>query len=187
VSAAARLPRDRVDALEARFEELETQLRALERRVPSDRVTLVVHSNDFDRLVAAFVIATGAAAMGSEVSMFFAFWGLTAMKKKTRFRKKPIAQALLGAMLPAGAGGTSQKNMLGLGPAFFRAIMKKKHVHSLEELMTTARESGVKMVACGMSMSVMGIEPDELVDGVAIGGVAACLADACDSRATLFV
>lgn len=174
-------------SLDARVASLEAQVADLKKAVPSDRVTILVFNRDFDKLLTSFIVATGAAAMGSEVSMFFTFWGLTAVKKKTRGRGKTITAKMLAAMLPPGAGGTSQMNMLGIGPAFFRALMKSKNVASLEELIAQASELGVKMTACQMSMDVMGVSAEELREGVEIGGVATYLRDACDSRATLFV
>ncbi len=174
-------------SLEARLGALESRVEQLAASVPSDRVTIVVFSNDFDKLFASFVIATGAAAMGSSVSLFFTFWGLTAIKKKTKLRGKRLTEKMVAAMMPAGAGGTSRMNMFGLGPVFFRSLMKKKKVVSLEDLIALAGEMNVRMVACQMSMDVMGTHADELIEGVEVGGVATYLQDACDSRATLFI
>jgi peroxiredoxin family protein len=142
-----------------------------------------------DKLLAAFVIATGAASTGMEVSMYFAFWGLTALKKKTVFRNKSITEKLMALMLPCGPDhlSISKMNMMGMGPAFFKYIMKKKNISDLPELMNAAREMGVRMVACQMSMDVMGIKKDELLDGLDYGGVSTYLADARESSITLFI
>jgi len=172
---------------EERLAALEARLARIERALPEDRVTIIAFSRDFDKVLTSFLLATAAAAMGSEVSMFFAFWGLTVLKKGTRLRKKPVTEKLLATMLPAGAGGTSSLNMLGVGPAFFRFLMKKKKVASLETLIEQARELGVRFVACSMSMDVMGIGRDELLADVEIGGAVTCLGDAGKSRTTLFV
>jgi peroxiredoxin family protein len=96
---------------------------------------------------------------------------------------------MIAAMLPAGPHrvGTSNMNMLGVGPAFFKTIMRKKHVQLLPELIETASDLGVRLVACQMSMDIMGITREELLDGVEYGGVAAYLGDASDSRVTLFI
>ncbi|MCJ7729138.1 MAG: DsrE/DsrF/DrsH-like family protein [Sedimentisphaerales bacterium] len=155
----------------------------------SNRATLVVFSGDMDKLLASFVIATGAALMGMKVSMYFAFWGLMVLKKKTVFRNKSIAEKLMALMLPAGPDNmaTSKMNLMGMGPAFFRYAMKKKHISTLPELMNLAREMGVRMIACQMSMDVMGIKKEELLNGLDYGGVATYLADARDSRITLFI
>ena len=173
--------------LEERLAELEKKVGALAARVPSDRVTLVCFSGDFDKLVTSFIIATGAAAMGSHVSMFFTFWGLNVLKKENQFAGKSITAKMLAAMMPAGAAGTSRMNMLGIGPAFFKFLMREKKVASLEELVTLAFEMDVRMLACSTSMELMGIRREELMDGVELGGVATYLQDACDSRATLFI
>jgi len=155
----------------------------------ANRATLVVFSGEMDKLIAAFIIATGAAAMGMEVSLYVTFWALAALKRRTCFQGKPFTDLLTGLMLPSGPGhlGTSKLNMLGAGPAFFRHVMKKKNVASLADLITVARESGVRIIACQTAMEVMGIKPDELVEDLEFGGVATYLADARDARITLFI
>jgi peroxiredoxin family protein len=157
--------------------------------VTSNRATLVVFSGDMDKLLASFVIATGAALMGMKVSMYFAFWGLVVLKKKTVFRNKPIAEKLMALMLPSGSDKmtTSKMNLMGMGPAFFKYAMKKKHISTLPELMNLAREMDVRMIACQMSMDVMGITKEEMIDGLDYGGVTTYLADAKDSKITLFI
>jgi peroxiredoxin family protein len=154
-----------------------------------NHAAIVVFSSDMDKLLAAFVIATGAASTGMEVSMYFAFWGLTALKKKTVFRNKSITEKLMALMLPCGPEylSVSKMNMMGMGPAFFKYIMKQKNVADLPELMKVARETGVRMMACQMSMNIMGINKDELIDGLEYGGVATYLADARESSITLFI
>lgn len=170
-----------------RLAKAEARLQGIERRLPSDRVTIVAFSRDFDKMLTTLLIATGAAAMGSEVSIFFAFWGLTMLKKAGVKKRRRLTSKLLATMLPSGVGGTSQMNMFGIGPAFFQYLMKEKNIRTVDDLMALARESGVKLIACGMSMDVMGVEQDELIDGVVVSGVAGMLGDACDSRATFFV
>ena len=155
----------------------------------TNRATLVVFSGDMDRLMAAFIIATGAVSMGMEVSMYFTFWGLTAVKKATVYRGKMTLEKLMSVIMPKGPGGagTSSLNMLGLGPVFFKHMMKMKNVASLEDLISLAREMGVRMIGCQMSMDVMGIRQDELLDNLDYGGVATYLCDARESRVTLFI
>ncbi len=155
----------------------------------AEKVTIIVFSGDFDKLIAAFIIATGAVAMEMEVSMFFTFWGLTAIKKKTVFSKKTFSEKMIAAMLPLGPDqvGTSKMNMLGMGPAFFKMLMKKQNVETLPNLIEMAGEMDVKMVACEMSMNVMGIQHDELLDGIEYGGVATYLEEASSSEITLFI
>jgi peroxiredoxin family protein len=114
---------------------------------------------------------------------------LAALKKKTRLKGKTLMDKLTAMMLPSGPAhlGTSKMNMLGLGPAFFSRVMKKKNISSLSDLIRLARDMGVRITACQTAMEVMGIAQDELLDGLDFGGVATYLADARDSRITLFI
>jgi peroxiredoxin family protein len=155
----------------------------------SNRATIVAFSGDMDRLMAAFIIATGAATMGMEVSVYCTFWALAALKKKTSLKGKPITEKLIAIMLPSGPAHlrTSAMNMLGIGPTFFNYVMKKKKLLSLPDLISVARETGVRIIACQMAMDVMGMSKEELIDGIDYGGVATYLADARDSKVTLFV
>ena len=155
----------------------------------SNRATIVAFSGDMDKLIAAFIIATGAATMGMEVSVYCTFWALAALKKKTTLKGKPITEKLIAMMLPSGPAHlrTSEMNMLGIGPTFFNYVMKKKKLLSLPDLIGVAREIGVRIIACQMAMEVMGIHKEELIDGIDYGGVATYLADARDSKVTLFV
>jgi peroxiredoxin family protein len=157
--------------------------------LPCRRATIVAFSGDMDKLMAALIIATGAATMGMEVSIYFTFWALTALKKKTRLKGKPLLDRLMALMLPSGPGhlSTSKMNMLGLGPAFFGRVMRKKKMSSVNELIRLARETGVRFIACQTAMEVMGIGPDELLDDLDFGGVATYLADARESGITLFI
>ncbi len=154
------------------------------------RKTFVVFSGDLDRVLAAFVIANGTLAMGGEVSMFFTFWGLNALRKPT---PPPVAKDLIsrmfGWMLPRGAARLklSQMHMLGAGTAMMRGIMRRKQVASLPEMIETARRGGARLIACTMSMDVMGLRAEELLDGIEFGGVGAFLGDADRSRTTLFI
>ena len=159
------------------------------RSTPTERATIVAFSGDMDKLFATFVIATGAAATGMQVSIFFTFWGLNAIRQKALLRGKGLCEKLMALMLPSGPArlGTSKMNLFGAGPTFFRYVMRKRNVLSLPDLVAMAREAGVRLVACQTSMDVMGIRREELIDGVEIGGVATYLADARDSRITLFI
>jgi len=180
---------ERLDRLQASMEQALEQRRVAPAAALSDRATLVVFSGEMDRLMAAFIIGTGAAAMGMEVSMYFTFWGLTALKKTTSFAGKSVPEKLIAAMLPSGPDrvGTSKLNMLGFGPAFFKMMMRKNNVETLPDLIALAQEMGVRLVACQMSMGVMGIRKEELLDGLDYGGVGTYLGDACDSKITLFI
>jgi peroxiredoxin family protein len=152
--------------------------------------TLIVFSGDLDRAMAAFVIANGAAAMDDDVTMFFTFWGLNILRKPERIRlSKSLVQKMFCAMMPRGAGrlGLSRMNFGGAGAAMMKKVMRRQNVMSLEELMASAREQGVKMMACTMSMDVMGIQPAELIDGLEYVGVASYLAEADEANVNLFV
>ncbi|MCR4561703.1 MAG: FAD-dependent oxidoreductase [Bacilli bacterium] len=152
--------------------------------------TIIVFDGDMDKVLASFVIANGALAMGRPVTMFFTFWGLTALRKPKKVKvKKTFIEKMFGFMLPRGARKLklSKMNMGGMGSKMMKGIMKKKNIDSLEELMKKAMDNGVKIIACSMSMDVMGIHPEELIDGVEIGGVGTYLGDAEESDVNLFI
>ncbi|MEJ5384037.1 MAG: DsrE/DsrF/DrsH-like family protein [Fimbriimonadales bacterium] len=184
-------PKAAVDtsALWAQVEQLQAQVDALRRQTPDNRLSMVVFSGDLDRVLAAFVIASGAAASGMEVSMFFTFWGLTALRQKRESRGKTLFQKLMGWMTPVGTRGlgVSKMNFGGIGAKMLRAMMRQQGVPQIEEMAQMARDLGVRIVACQMSMDVMGIHKEELVDGIEVGGVATFLGDATRSKATLFI
>ncbi len=173
---------ERIRALEARIAELES-------RVPEDRVSLVVFSGELDRMLAAFVIATGAAALGQNVSMFFTFWGLSALRRKKVLSGKKFGEKLMALMSPEGTAALplSRMNFFGVGAQMMRSMMKAKQVSSLEDLIQMASDLGVRVVACEMSRDVMGIQDEEMREGVEFGGVATFLGDALRSRVTLFI
>ena len=145
--------------LSTRVAELEKRLASLEER-SDDRVTIVVFSGDLDRVLAAFIIATGAAAMGQQASMFFTFWGLSVVKKETSFEGKTVFQKMMAIMSPDSSQAlpVSKMNYFGAGAKMLRTMMKQKNVSSLEDLIALAREMGVRMIACEMSRDVMGIK-----------------------------
>ncbi len=178
---------DTVAALEARVADLEKDVASLRRQVPEDRTTILVFSGDLDKTVASFIIATGAAALGHEVTMFFTFWGLSILKRRKRLAGKSIAEALLELLTPGGTRDLQPSKLafMGAGAVLLRRMMHDKGVASLEDLVGLARDSGVKLLACEMSMEVMGIRKEDLFDGLEVGGVAAFLGDATRSRLTL--
>ncbi len=155
-----------------------------------DKKTMVVFSGDLDKVLAAFVIANGAVSMGSQVTMFFTFWGLNALRKPgPQAGGKSMLDKMFGWMMPKGpnALALSQMHMLGMGTALMKHVMRTKRVDSLPALIERARQAGVKLVACTMSMDVMGIQTAELIDGVELGGVAAFLGESDDAGMTLFI
>jgi peroxiredoxin family protein len=178
-----------LDALQQQVQQLQAQLDALRAQSPDNRLSMVVFSGDLDRVLAAFVIASGAAASGMEVSMFFTFWGLTALRQKRESRGKTLFQKMMGWMTPVGIRGlgVSKMNFGGIGAKMLRAMMRQQGVPQPEEMAQMARDLGVRIVACQMSMDVMGIHKEELIDGVEVGGVATFLGEATRSKATLFI
>ena len=156
----------------------------------ADNKTLIVFSDDLDKALASFVIANGAASTGRKVTMFFTFWGLDIIKKH---RKPAVSKDLFGKMfgwmLPAHSGKLklSKMNMGGAGSRMMRLIMKKKRIDSLESLIQQAVDNGIEMIACTMSMDVMGIQKEELLDNVTLGGVASYLERAEEANVNLFI
>ena len=152
--------------------------------------TIIVFDGDMDKVMASLIIANGAAAMGRKVTMFYTFWGLNALRRSNNVSvKKSFVEKMFGAMMPRGLGklSLSKMNMLGMGKAMMKSVMRQKNVASLEELMQSAMANGVKMIACTMSMDVMGIKEEELIDGVELAGVATYLGDAELSNVNLFI
>jgi NADPH-dependent 2,4-dienoyl-CoA reductase/sulfur reductase-like enzyme/peroxiredoxin family protein/rhodanese-related sulfurtransferase/TusA-related sulfurtransferase len=156
----------------------------------SHRKTFIVFSDAFDKAMAAFIIANGAVAMGSEVTMFFTFWGLNLLRRAQAVPvRKTFIERMFGWMMPRGADKTSlsQMNMAGMGTAMIKGIMRRKNVLSLPELIAAAQTSGVRLVACTMTMDLMGIKREELIDGVEEGGVAMYLDRAGAANVNLFI
>ena len=152
--------------------------------------TMVIFSGDLDKAIAAFIIANGAASMGHKVTMFFTFWGLNILRKdKAPKVKKNLIEKMFGFMMPRGANKLtlSQMHMAGMGTAMIKGIMKKKNVASLPELIQSAIDNGVVIEACQMSMDLMGIQKEELLDGIQIVGVATFIHASDESNATIFI
>ncbi|MGN0228889.1 MAG: FAD-dependent oxidoreductase [Muribaculaceae bacterium] len=152
--------------------------------------TLILFSDDLDKTLAIFVLANGAAATGKKVSIFFTFWGLNAIKKVHKPKvKKDIFGRMFGWMLPSDSTklALSKMNMLGIGAKMMRYLMNKKGVDSLESLRQQAIDNGVEFIACQMSMDVMGISRDELLDNVTVGGVATYMDRAEQANVNLFI
>ena len=157
---------------------------------PDNGATLIVFSNDLDKALASFVLANGAAASGKRVTMFFTFWGLSVLRKKNAPPvKKDFMGKMFSAMLPKGMDSLalSSMNMGGMGAAMMKGRMKKKNVDQVQQMFEDAKKAGLRMVACQMSMDIMGIKQQELLDGVEIGGVATYMADASESKVNLFI
>ncbi|MDD3089258.1 MAG: DsrE/DsrF/DrsH-like family protein, partial [Candidatus Omnitrophica bacterium] len=154
------------------------------------KTTIVVFSGDMDKVMAALIIARSAASTGKEVGMFFTFWGLNAIKRKGKAgEKKDLISRMFGIMMPSSISSLklSKLDMMGIGTFMMKYVMRKKHVMSLPEMLKGAVQDGIEMVACSMSMDVMGIRPEELIDGVKIGGAAYYVANAARSNHNLFI
>jgi NADPH-dependent 2,4-dienoyl-CoA reductase/sulfur reductase-like enzyme/peroxiredoxin family protein/rhodanese-related sulfurtransferase/TusA-related sulfurtransferase len=156
----------------------------------SNASTMVVFSGDLDKAIASFIIANGAASSGKKVTMFFTFWGLNIIRKDEKVPvNKNFIGKMFGAMMPRGSRKLtlSNMNMMGMGSKMIRSVMKNNNVSSLEELIQMAVDQGVEIVACQMSMDLMGITREELIDGVGIGGVGYYLGQADQSSHNLFI
>ncbi|MDX9701828.1 MAG: FAD-dependent oxidoreductase [Candidatus Auribacterota bacterium] len=156
----------------------------------SKESTMVVFNSDFDRVMAAFIIANGSASIGKQVTMFFTFWGLNVLRKdKCVPTNKTFIEKMFGSMMPRGSEklALSKMNMGGIGLKMIKGIMKQKNVESLPSLIEKAKQAGVRLVACTMSMDLMGIKPEELIDGVEYGGVAMYLDHANRGNVNLFI
>lgn len=155
-----------------------------------DKKNIIVFSGDLDKAIASFIIANAAASMGRQVSMFFTFWGLNILRRPERVKtSKDFISRMFGVMMPRGSQklSLSKMNMGGMGAKMIRGVMKNKHIDSLEDLIKASQQNGVELVACSMSMDVMGIKQEELLDGVKLGGAAAMLANAEESDMSLFI
>jgi len=153
--------------------------------------TIVVFSNDLDKVIASMIIANGAVASGKKVTMFFTFWGLNVLRKSILNKKvkKNIIEKMFSMMMPKGINKLklSKMNMLGFGTLMMKMVMKSKNVSTLQQLIDDAQKNGVKFIACNMSMDVMGVKQEELIDGVEIGGVAKYIAESNNANSNLFI
>ncbi len=179
--------------MSAQFNEIEflQRLENLERG-NKNKISMIVFSGDLDKQIAAFNLATGAAASGMEVVMFFTFWGISALRDPAKkVKSNDFFARLFGWMLPRGAGTLklSQMNFLGAGAKMIKALMKKKRVPSLEEMFNLSENLGVRIYICQMSMNLIGFSPDEMIDykHLKYCGVATFLAEAKESQIQLFI
>ncbi|WP_394556452.1 DsrE/DsrF/DrsH-like family protein [Priestia aryabhattai] len=154
------------------------------------RTTIVLFSGDYDKAMAAYIIANGAAAYDHEVTIFHTFWGLNALRKEEMVpMKKGFLEKMFGKMMPRGADkmGLSKMNFAGMGPKMIKNVMKKHNALTLPQLIEMAQEQDVKLVACTMTMDLLGLQEKELLDSIEYAGVAAYLADAEDGNVNLFI
>ena len=172
---------NRVDVLENKLAELEAE------RDPPECISILVTSGQYDKFLTAFIIATGAAALGIEVKMFFTFWGITALKQKIKYSDKTLNEKIMTAMMPSNpeTSPLSSMNMFGAGRAFIKQVMKQNNVANLSELIQTAQSLGVRMSVCKMSLDMMGISEEELINDVKFCGIAQFVDESY--KATTFV
>ena len=154
--------------------------------------TIILFSGDFDKVMAAFIIANGAAAMGDDVTIFATFWGLNIFRKTEKVQsaaKKSTLQSMFGKMMPKGTGklGLSKMNFAGMGAPMMKKVMKGAGAMSLEDLVDSAREQGVKFIACTLSMDILGFTEEEMIDGLEYAGVASYLSEADEANVNLFI
>jgi peroxiredoxin family protein len=155
-----------------------------------EKFHIVVMSGDMDKVLAAFILATTSASMGMDVTMFFTFWGLNVLRKKKFTSGKNFLQKMLNFLNRGGADRLplSKFNMLGMGPAMMKVLMKQSKVPQIPEFISTAKELGVKFVACTTTFSFMGYEKDDFIDGVdSYAGAATFLAGARESKMSYFI
>ncbi len=181
-----------MSTIEEQVADLKAQLDAMQSKTPSNKLSMIVFSGDLDKALAAFIIATGATAMGMEVVMFFTFWGTPILRAGNKnVGGKDMMGAMFGTMLPKGAEKVklSQMNMGGMGTAMMKSLMKKKNVASLPEMISLAEELEVKIYVCEMSMDLMGFKREEMIDykGLSFAGVATFLEEAQNSKVQLFI
>lgn len=154
------------------------------------KTTIVLFSGDYDKAMAAYIIANGAAAYDHEVIIFHTFWGLNALRKDEPIQvKKNFMEKMFGKMMPRGADkmGLSKMNFAGMGPKMIKGIIKKHNAMTLPQLIDMAQEQDIKLVACTMTMDLLGLRQEELLDGIEYAGVAAYLADAEIGNVNLFI
>ena len=178
--------------IENQIEELKSRLDAVDKKTAENKLAMIVFSGDLDKALAAFIIATGAVAMGMEVVMFFTFWGTPILRDaKKKVGGKDMMGKMFGSMLPKGPGAVklSNMNMGGMGTAMMKSLMTKKNVASLEEMIALAEELEVKIYVCEMSMDLMGFKPEEFIDYKDLGyaGVATFLSEAQNAKVQMFI
>jgi peroxiredoxin family protein len=181
-----------VQHIEEQLAALKSRIDVLDKKATDPKVSMIVFSGDLDKVLASFVIATGAVAMGMEAVMFFTFWGTPVLRDKNKaVGGKDTMSKMFGTMLPKGTSEVklSKMNMAGMGTAMMKSLMKKKNVASLEQMLAMAEELGVKIYVCEMSMDLMGFKREEMIDyeNLTFCGVAKFLEEAGNSRIQLFI
>lgn len=180
-----------VQQMQMQIDELKSKIEKIE-NARKDQLSIAVVSGDLDKILAAMVISIGAAAMDTQVKLFFSFWSLSALRDPKKSPKgKDFISKMFGIMLPKGKNklSLSNMNMCGIGPKMIKYLMKKQNVMSLETMFKEAGELGIEIVVCEMSMGLMGFKKDEFIDypQLSFGGAATFVADASESSIQLFI
>jgi peroxiredoxin family protein len=155
-----------------------------------ERLNIIVFSGDMDKVLAAFILATTSASMGMEVNMFFTFWGLNVIRKKKIFSGKNILQKMMSLLNRGGAGRLplSKFNMLGMGPAMMKVLMKQSKMPGIEEMIKIAKDLGIKFVACTTTFAFMGFSKEDFIDGIdSFAGAATYLQSAREGKMSYFI
>lgn len=180
------------------IQKLQSEVEALKQKIASlensrkDQLSMAVVSGDLDKVLAAMVISIAAAAMDTQVKLFFSFWSLSALRDPNKTAQgKDFISKMFGWMLPKGTSklALSHMNMGGIGPKMIKMLMKKQNVLSLEQMFKEAGELGVEIVVCEMSMGLMGFKKEEMIDypNLKFAGAATFVADAGESSIQLFI
>jgi len=182
----------KLEELQAQFSGIKAEIESIKNQAAEDKLSMIVFSGDLDKILASFIIATGATAMGMDVVMFFTFWGPPVLRDKQKGAGgKDLMGKMFGTMLPKGVDGVklSKMNMGGMGTSMMKSLMKKKNVASLEQMIEMAGELGVRIFVCEMSMDLMGFKHEEMIDypNLSYCGVAKFLEEAQNSKVQLFI
>ncbi|MBP0725170.1 DsrE/DsrF/DrsH-like family protein [Bacillus sp. RG28] len=154
------------------------------------KTNIILFSGEYDKAMAAYIIANGAAAFDHEVTIFHTFWGLNALRKDEQVAvKKGFLEKMFGKMMPRGADkmGLSKMNFAGFGPKMIKEVIKKHNALPLPQLIEMAQEQDVKLVACTMTMDLLGLQKEELLENIEYAGVAAYIGDAEEGKVNLFI
>jgi len=180
-----------IQGLQLQIDSLKKKVAKLEKN-RKDQLSIAVVSGDMDKVLAAMVISLAAAAMDTQVKLFFSFWSLSALRDPNKSPKgKDFISKMFGIMLPKGKDklALSNMNMVGMGPMMIKMLMKKQHVMSLGEMFKQAGELGIEITICEMSMGLMGFKSEEMIDypNLRYAGAATFVADAGESSMQLFI
>ncbi|ANQ49001.1 hypothetical protein MY04_1627 [Flammeovirga sp. MY04] len=178
---------EKTENFQQELQKLQSSLQNLNGVQQKDKITMLVTSFELDQVMPAFIIANGAASFGMEVTIFFTLWGINALKEKSIYKGKNIKEKMITMMLPSHPKSTtiSRLNMMGIGTEMMKTMMKENNIETLPDLIDLSIEMGSKLIACQMTMGMMGITTDEIRDGVEYGGVALYIEEASESSVTL--